>query len=384
MLPKNGSGIFTRDFVLGCLAQFAFCCVNYILIPTLPIYLSRLGSTESEIGVLIGTFGVASLVLRPLVGMALLKHAEKRFMMLGSLFFAVASFSYLWVRPFWPFLIVRILQGIGLAFFNTSVFTLIASVAPDLRRGQALSYFWLAPNLALVLAPALGMVLINQFSFFLLFIVCFGVSVCSLTISSRLENRQSVHVDGSLQSAFFLDRQALPPSVVIFFFYFIWGALTTFFPLYAVQNGVRNPGLFFTAMAVVLILGRALGAKILDVYPREKVIVYFLGVCILSLVILAFSKSLPMFILVGIIYGVGAAFLNPAVMAYTLDRAGPSRGPAMGTYTGFTDLGVSIGPVIMGLLIPWIGYSVMFLCLGFVGVIDIVYFQLFLKRSTLQ
>jgi hypothetical protein len=58
--------IFTREFILGFFAQFASISVFYILIPTLPIYLLRSGSTEAEIGVLIGVFFVSSLALRPL------------------------------------------------------------------------------------------------------------------------------------------------------------------------------------------------------------------------------------------------------------------------------------------------------------------------------
>ena len=46
--------IFTRDFVLCFLAQFALSSVFFILPPTLPIYLSALGTREAEIGVLIG------------------------------------------------------------------------------------------------------------------------------------------------------------------------------------------------------------------------------------------------------------------------------------------------------------------------------------------
>ena len=45
--------IFTRDFVLNFLAQFAFSSVFFILIPTIPIYLSRLGSTDVGIGILL-------------------------------------------------------------------------------------------------------------------------------------------------------------------------------------------------------------------------------------------------------------------------------------------------------------------------------------------
>ena len=69
--------ILTRDFILCFSAQFAFTSVSFILIPTLPIYLSRSGSTEIEIGILIGAFGISSLVLRPIVGKALSKIPEK-------------------------------------------------------------------------------------------------------------------------------------------------------------------------------------------------------------------------------------------------------------------------------------------------------------------
>jgi len=86
-MPK----IFTHDFLLVFLAQFTFTFVFHILIPTLPIYLSRLGSTETEIGVLIGIFFFSSLVLRPFVGRALLKTPEKTFMIAGALLFALTS-----------------------------------------------------------------------------------------------------------------------------------------------------------------------------------------------------------------------------------------------------------------------------------------------------
>jgi membrane protein implicated in regulation of membrane protease activity len=75
--------ILNRGFILTFFAHFALLSVFYILIPTLPIYLSRLGSTEIEIGVLIGISTVSSLVLRPFVGRALLKTPEKNFMFTG-------------------------------------------------------------------------------------------------------------------------------------------------------------------------------------------------------------------------------------------------------------------------------------------------------------
>ena len=360
--------VFSRDFILVFFAQFAFTFVFQSLIPTLPMYLSRSGSNEVEIGVLIGIFFFCALVLRPFVGKALLRTPEKKFMITGSLLYALASLAYLLAPPFWPLLIVRIFQGIGFAFFHTASFTLIANISPEAHRGQSLSYFSLATSISGALGPSIGIFLINHFSFTLLFLVCSGLSFCSLFITYKLGSRQVAPLqDSSIEDGFLLSRKALPPSVINSLSLFVWGALTAFFPLYAINHGVANPGLFFTTIAIMLILGRALGGKILDLYSREKVILPCLFIYIISMVILTFSKTLPMFILVAAIWGIGNAFLVPALMAYTLDRVGSSVGPAMGTFTAISDLGLGLGPVIMGIIIHSTSYPIMFLCLALTG-----------------
>lgn len=373
--------ILTRDFFLCFLAQFAFTLVIFSLIPTLPIYLSRLGSTEAEIGLLLGSFAVSSLFLRPFIGRALLKIPEKYFMMAGALFFALTSAGYLWAPPFWPFLAVRILQGMGFAFFTTASFTLIAKISSGAHRGQSLSYFILAFTLSSAIAPPLGMFLINRLSFDFLFLVCLGLSLCSLFITHWLGKGPLPPLRGaSVKSSFLPDRKILRPSIVGFSPFFIWGAVTTFFPLYAIRHGMPNPGLFFSTVAVMLILSRVFGGKILDLYNRERIITLCLAPYILSMVLLAFSKTQPMFILVAVLFGIGPAFLVPALMAYVLDRV-DSPGPAMGTFQAVTDLGLSLGPVIMGFVIHSTGYPIMFLCLALMGAINLSFFYFFVRKK---
>ena len=375
------SKIITRDFVFAFVAQFAFSLSFFTLIPTLPIYLSRLKSTETEIGILIGIFSVASLVFRPFVGRALLKTPERNFMLAGAILFTFTSLAYLFAYPFWPFFLVRIFQGIGLAFFFTASTTLIANISPEAHRGQSISYFFLAFNFAFALAPSLGMLLINHFNFAFLFLVCTGLSVCSFYFTTRLKKREAMPLDNSSsEDRSFLSRKALPPAIMAFFTHIIWGALTAFFPLYALDRGVSNPGLFFAAFAVMLILGRSLGGRILDLYSREKVIFPCLITYILSMIILAFSKTLPMFILVATIWGAGNAFLFPALVTFVLDLAGSSRGPALGTFTAISDLGVGVGAVITGIILRWTNYQVMFLCLAFIGTLNLLYFIFFIRK----
>jgi MFS family permease len=387
MEKQTRQHIWSRDFILCFFAYLAFSFVLNILIPTLPLYLSRLGRNEVDIGILIGSFTVSSVVLRPFVGRALLKVPEKNFMIAGALLYVFTSIGYLFFLHFWPFLVVRLVQGIGYAFFHTASFTLIARISAEAHRGQSFSFFYLAYNISSVLAPSLGIFLITDFGFSPLFLVCTGVSLCSVWVTSRVAKRRVIPEKDSsappvpsAEDGFLLSRKAVPPSIICFFSFFIWGALAAFFPLYAINQGVDNPGLFFTAIAAMIILCRGFGGKILDLYSRERIILPAITTYIISMAILAYSKTLPMFILVALIYGMGPAFLSPALVAYTLDRAGSSPGPAMGTYQSVSDLGMSLGPVIMGIVLHATNYQVMFLCLAFSGLISLNYFYFFVRQ----
>ena len=382
MMTETMRKIFTREFILGVFSQFAFISVFYILIPTLPIYLIKSGSGEAEIGVLIGVFFISSLALRPFVGKALLRTPEKDFMIIGAVIFALTSLAYLVAPPFWPFFLLRIVQGVALALFHTASFTLIANISPEAHLGQSLSYFFLAPNISLALLPSLGMFLINRFSFTFLFLTCLGLSLCALLITIALKRRPVAPVeDPTPQKGTFLSWTAIPPSVVSSLNFIMWGTLTAFFPIYALNHGVTNSGLFFTVVAIMFFSGRALGGKMLDLYNRDRVIPVLLVMSFISMVLLAFSKNLTMFIVVAVIWGIGNALLTPAILAYVLDRVGPSKGPGIGMYMLLSDLGLGLGPVIMGLVIRLSGYSTMFLCLAFTGVINLIYFHFFVRKT---
>jgi predicted MFS family arabinose efflux permease len=380
--------IFTRDFVLCFLAQFTISSVFFGLLPTLPIYLSELGTNEASIGVLIGISSFFSLVLRPFIGKGLARTPEKNFLLAGALILALSLVALLWVSPFWPLLIVRAFQGASAALFYTSSFTLIANISPEERRGQSVSLYYLSNNVSFAIVPTLGMVLINAFlfprNFTLLFLSCVVLSLCSIGFIIKLGKREiPPREDLPLQKQPLLSRPAVPPAIMALLVNIIWGAIVTFFPLYARDQGVTNPGLFFSVFAGILILGRSLGGKFLDLYAKEREKVFFpcLTTYVVAMSLLAFSKSLPMFILAAIIWGMGNALLYPMLVTMAMEWGGPDRGPAMGTYTAIADLGIGMGPVIMGLILSWTNYRVMFLSLALVGVVNFLYYQFSVRKK---
>ncbi len=374
--------ILSREFILCFFAQFAFTSVFHILVPTIPIYLSRSGSTEVEIGILIGALGISSLLLRPMVGKTLSKISEKKFMLGGAILFAVTSIAYVFAPPFWPFLLVRIFQGIGTAFFFTASIAYITNITPEAYRGQSLGYFFLSFNISMALAPIIGMFLINQFSFDILFSVCTALSLCSLFIAGKLSQKESNPIDDlptEVSSSF--GFKTFSPILLYFMVHMIFGALMAFFPLHAINHGVTNPGLFFTAYASVMIAGRVFGGRVFDVQEREKVILPCIVAFILAMTLLAFSKTLEMFILVAVIAAAGHAFLVPSLFAYILDLVGSSRGPAIGWLTAMGDLGLGLGPMIMGVILRLTSFPTMFLCLALTGLIGLAYFYLFVRKT---
>jgi MFS family permease len=161
---------------------------------------------------------------------------------------------------------------------------------------------------------------------------------------------------------------------------FTFGATGAFFPIYAISRGVTNPGLFFTTSALMLILGRAFGGRIMNLSRREKIILPCLCTSVVATSILAFSGTLPMFLLAAVFWGLGHSFLIPTLMLYALDEES-SSGMAMGTFHGIADAGLCLGPVVMGVVLRLTSYRVMFLCLTLMALLNIGYFCLFLRRK---
>ncbi len=376
--------VLNLDFILLFLAFFTFAAANQALIPALPIYFAQLGSNERQVGVLVGVMGIAALVSRFFVGGLLTKYSEKSVILFGAALFALtfpASFIF---SSFWPLFIVRVFQGIAFACFHTSALANVIKIMPISRRGQGLAYFMLAPNFALATAAPFGMFLVNKYGFIVFFLSCAGLALSCFFLAWQVKEQKTViTVEGgaSATSAFVPEWKIVIPAIANFLQIFVYGALAAFIPLYALQRGITNPGLFFGASAVAMIGGRLLGGRILDTYNKEKIILVLLCICVGAMVILSFSKTLPMFIFVGFIWGIGASFFMPACMAYAFEYAGSSDGASVGTYQAFVDLGVALGPVIVGIFVPFTGYPIMFLCLATVCLIDIVYFQLCVRKK---
>jgi MFS family permease len=373
--------ILTRDFIIGFFTLLMFAIANTMLVPTLPVYFSSLGSDEREIGILIGIFGATSLIFRFLVGGAVSRYSEKGVVITSTIIFGITFLASIILRPFWPFFFVRIFQGISFSCMDTALLTLIVNNLPVANRGQGIGYFLMAPTLSFALGPVLGMFIINHANATVLFSTCAGLCLCSFFCSLKIKGKETTTPDNQqVPDKRFFDPRVIPPAVLSFLHSAVWGSIMAFLPLYAIKQGISNPGLFFSTSAIMTIAVRVLGGGAADKYSTRKIIVAFLITAIVGTIMLSFAKTLLMFIAVGVLWGIQGAFLFPAFMTYSFDYAGSSSGTAMGTFRGLGDSGLALGPMVMGIIIPLTGYRVMFLCLSLICLINLSYFQFYLRR----
>jgi MFS family permease len=354
--PKNEK-LFTRNFILTSASTFALFTSFYFLLVTLPIYLEKLGGSESEIGLIIGVFTISAVLLRPFIGQIADRQGRKKILLAGMLVFLVSMMLYNYATNVTLLLILRVFHGIGWGAATTAASTLIADIAPASRRGEAMGIFGMSSNVAMAIGPALSFMLLSSYDFPVLFMACTVIAFISMLLAAPITETVVIHQKTPLFS-----REALSPSLLMFTVSLTYGSIVSFLPIFATKQGIVNPGIFFSVFAITLIAVRAIAGKISDVRGRKFVIAPGMLLIILGLWVLSSADSLQTFLISAVFYGLGFGAVQPALMALLVDKIDEKgRGAAMGTFTASFDLGIGVGSILLGLVLQYTSFQILYL-----------------------
>jgi MFS family permease len=157
-------------------------------------------------------------------------------------------------------------------------------------------------------------------------------------------------------------RAAVLPSVLLLFLYVPYGTLVAFVPIVATDRGLENPGAFYTAFALAVLLVRAKAGRVSDRRGRTAVIIPGLLLAGVAFAALGLTSDW-IWVLAGAgILGFGFGSVQPALMALTADRVPPEEwGKAMGTFYTAWELGIMMGSTGAGLLLEVTDFALMLL-----------------------
>jgi MFS family permease len=363
MTAESSSNILTRNFILGFLANFLFFGTNFYLIPVLPLHLHKLGSTSAEIGLVIGSFSLTAIFLRPLVGRISDTIKKKRLMSLGAVIFIAAPPLYATTTSLFLLTLVRFFHGVGIAAFAASSAALVPEIVPREKLGQATGLYVTSVSIATGLAPLLGSHMSSSANFLGQMLVPSIASALALLLVLLIKEDEPIaNTKKTPFGKVIKSPHVIVPTLIFTACSFSLGTITAFLPLYTISWNYNNPGLFFAVFSLTLITIRFLAGSLPDRYGRDKVIMPSLLLLCLALCILSASRSPALLALTAVVYGTGYSLAYPSLNAWVVEYSPPSgRGSAMGIFSASVDAGAFLGPLFMGMVCLHLGYSSGFL-----------------------
>ena len=372
-------------------ANFSLFFAFYVLTPLLPLYLSEhFGATKDMIGLVLSGYTITALVIRPFSGYMVDSFPRKIVLMVSFGAFAIFFAGYLAASTLLLFTIVRTLHGGPFGTLTTANATVAIDVLPSSRRTEGIGYYGLSNNLAMALAPTIGIYvyqLTHSFEFLFwiaLIVACAGWLVdATVTLPSKeiVRNKSKLSLD-----RFFLVRGwLLGLNMVAFGFSF--GVLSNYLAIYGKEEmGITGgTGTYFLLCSLGLMASRLQGGKAL----RQGRLTHNAGSgMVISLI------GYTMFILVpngigyyssALLIGLGNGHMWPAFQNMTINVAhNNQRGTANSTILISWDIGMGLGILLGGVIAEFLGYGAAFWTVVVVNATGVLTFFLATKAFFLS
>lgn len=383
--PKPTGKIWSKDFIFICTANFFIFLGFQMTLPTVPLFIEALGGNDRLIGLIVGIFTFAALIMRPVAGHALESKGRALVYMGGLILFVISVGAYAFTVSIVFLFLLRILQGAGWGFSTTASGTIATDLIPVQRRGEGLGYFGLSGNLAMAIGPSLGLILAEKLPFSLLFLICSLFGAVSLLLSLMVKYKKVEPCEQNMvpMKIDFYEKSALKPSWLIMFITVTFGGIATFLPLHAIKNGVTGIQLYFLLYALSLMLTRTFAGKLYDQKGHRSVFIPGALFIFTAMLLLAWLPNNTVLFTAAILYGSGFGAIQPALQAWSVQEAPVNRrGMANATFFSFFDLGIGIGAILFGLIGHAFGYSVIYIASALSILISMFSYFAFLAKET--
>ncbi len=365
-VDRDSQPLLTVPFVLIVASGLAYFLGLAMLNPVLPVYIDGpLNGNGIQVGIGVGTFALGAVLLRPFAGRIGDRVGRRVLLLDGALVVAAATAMYGVVDALWWLSIVRFVAGIGEAAFFVGAATMIADLAPEARRGEAMSYWSVAVYGGLAFGPFLGEVVLGPTGrehFARAWFVSAGLAVLAVAIGWFTREVGGFEASQSSVKARLIHRNAVGPGLVLFSGLVALAGWATFVKLYARDElGLEQARTVFLVYGVVILLIRVIGARIPDQLGAKVACTGALTLGIAGMSVIALWSS-PAGLYIGtVVFAVGMSLMYPAILVMALDGVPANeRGSVIGTVSSFFDMSQGVGAAICGVFKGLFGYSAVF------------------------
>ena len=356
------SRVVTPAFLLIAAATFfAFLSIG-IVIPVLPRYAEGpLGANSIGVGIAVGAASVAALVAQPPAGRLGDLRGRRPLLVAGGALMVAGAAGLVAVEQLVPVVGLRLLTGVGEALFLIGGISIVNDLAPEHRRGEAISLYTLASYGGLAVGPALGELTLGDDRWDAVWLLAATAAATAGVLGLRARETR-VAGTASEGGSWLPHRLGLLPGLVLGMGLFGFGGFNAFIALYALEVGLDGVGPLLALFAIVVVAVRSFGAKIPDRLGPARTVRLALVTLTVGLLTIGLWDA-PVGLYAGtFVFSVGQALAFPAVMTLALSRTpADDRGAVAGTVTAFVDVAIATGAIALGAVADLSGYSAVFL-----------------------
>lgn len=353
-----------RQFQNVAFSHFNTTLGMCFLIPILPVYLQSSGFTETQIGIIMGATAMSALLIRPWIGYQVDSKGSRPVILIGQVLLLLSTIGFWWSTSFFTFVALRLLYGIGQAFYGTGAVTFASSIGVGEDNSNAIAMYTLTTMFALGLSMSIAQSTFDNFGFNALVAIS-GILIVIAFSVMRWRSHSIKLTAGNTQRTSFMDvlksKIVFASTLCQFASSFCFSALFTFIPLAAIDKGISFYSLFFIAFAVAVISSRIVVQRVNQRLGLVNAIVYSSIVMLVSILLLLVTISPLILISAGIIFGLGFGIVYPTLVMFLVERINKkNRGTALGVVIAAGDIGNALSSGILGAVAEHLGYVALF------------------------
>jgi MFS family permease len=354
--------LVSRQFILAVFTILGVSMTIGLLLPVLPVYAKdSLHVGNVGVGLAVAAASPTALLFQPLAGRLGDRRGRRILVIVGPLVAATSVAAYTFADSLSTLVLLRLVTGIGEGMVFVGAATIVNDLAPESRRGEAVSLYSLGVWSGLALGPVLGEVVLHQGGYDAVWLTAAGCSLFAAGAGLVLTETRPEST-GPVTRGRLIHPAALGPGLVLIASAFGFAGFNAFVALYARDIGLGGAGWVFLLYSAIVVAIRIFGRRLPDRLGAKQAAGSALGLLAAGLATIGLWNE-PVGLFAGTaLFAVGTALAFPALMTLAVNRAEPSeRSSVIGTFSACIDVGFALGALSLGAVASFAGYDGVFI-----------------------
>jgi MFS family permease len=349
-----------------------------IITPAFPTIMEALGISGQSIGLLISVYTFPNFLLVPLAGMMADRFGRKKLIVPALFLYGIFGGLCALAPDFKTLLILRALQGIGGAPLLAVSFAILGDLFSGQKRAEAMGLNTTVMYVGYIIYPLLGGALAGlAWNYaFLPFLTAIPVGIIALVSLHCPEPKSKENLKGYLRTALSYLRGLKVLwlfSATVITYILLFGAYQTYFSIFLQDHFNASPFTIGLFIAVIGLVTAGASSQLGRFNKRFSVVSLIIGASVIYAVataIIPLAHNLLFCLLPTILFSIGHGLNLPSQQVIAAGIAPiEHRAAFMAMQNTMIPLGMTIGPLIMGLTFSFTGLDGTFLIAALIALI---------------